>query len=104
MPKLTGIAVALDVEDALHVVASPSLPAEGPLCKLAERLAGGGRGYLGVDLHGDGDLVAEDLHRRTRVHDRGSQERPAGLAGSVDSDPGRPYLGNAAVEATPGRY
>lgn len=91
MPKLTGIAVALDVEDALHVVASSH--AEGPLCKLAERLAGGG------DL-----AVAEDLHRRTRMHDRGSQERPAGLAGSVDSDPGRPYLGNAAVEATPGRY
>ena len=70
-----------------------------PLAELVERITGGGRGYLGVDLHRDGDLaVPTDLHRHARVHVQSSQQRPAGLPGAVHGDGRHLGGGNAPLE------
>ena len=45
------------------------------LAEFAERLAGGRGRYLGVDLHGDGDLaVPQDLHGNTWMDFEGGEE------------------------------
>ena len=60
-----------------------------PLAELLERITGVGRGYLGVDLHRDGDLaVPQDLHRYARMHVESGQQGPACLAGAVHDDSG----------------
>lgn len=57
------------------------------MSELAERFAGGGRGYLCLDLHRDGDLtVPQDLHGDARVYVRSCQQGPAGLPGAVDGN------------------
>ena len=67
------------------------------MSELAERFAGGGRGYLCLDLHRDGDLtVPQDLHSVARVYVqsasvarvyvRSCQQGPAGLPGAVDGN------------------
>src|SRR5579862_8947121 len=71
-----------------------------PLPELLERVAGGGRGNLGIDLHRDSNLaVPEDLHRYARMHVEGGQQRTACLAGAVDRDPRHLGLDDAAIEA-----
>ena len=71
-----------------------------PLTELLERIASGGRGYLGVDRHRDGDLaVPQDLHRHARMHVERRQQGPAGLPGAVDGDPGHSGFDDAAIEA-----
>ena len=71
-----------------------------PLAELLERLAGGGRGDLGVDLHRDGDLaVPQDLHREARVHVERGQQRAACLAGPVHGDRGNLGGGDTPGEA-----
>jgi hypothetical protein len=70
-----------------------------PLSELLERLAGGSRGDLGVDLHRDGDLaMPQDLHREARMHVERSQQRAACLAGAVHGDRGDLSDGNASGE------
>jgi hypothetical protein len=60
-----------------------------PLSELLERSAGGGRRYLGVDLHRDGDLaVPQDLHRHARMHLKCRQQRPARPARPMHRDLG----------------
>jgi len=71
-----------------------------PLCELAERIAGGGRGNLGVDLRGDRDrAVSQDLHGRARTHVEGGPQGLAGLPGAVHGNPGSLRPGDAAIEA-----
>jgi hypothetical protein len=59
-----------------------------PVAELAERVAGRGRGDLGVDLHSEALLLCRNLHGHTRVHVQGGH-----------GDRRYPRLGDAAVEA-----
>src|SRR5215471_19632716 len=71
-----------------------------PLSELLERCTGGGRGYLGVDLHRECDLaVPKDLHGDAGVNLKGGQQRSACPAGAVHCDLGNPGLCDATVEA-----
>ena len=65
----------LAVFDARTTLKYSNALAAEPLPESLERIAGGGRGNLGVDLHRDRDLVVpKDLHRHARMHVESGQQ------------------------------
>ena len=84
----------------LPAAANGSNGSREPVAELTQRVTGGIGRYLGVDLHGDGDLaVPKDVQGRTRTQVERTQQRAAGLTCAVDGDPRDTSSDNAAVKA-----